>query len=180
LALPVTNSLITFTASTAFSRRRQSRRRGLHHLPAGAELSHIESLAIAKTMTLFEIKKAQKQIFDHVSSAASLSDAASVLVKFVYHLSPDCYFNPVKTVASEWVLRPKNWVGFYFSAGRSGYDPKIIVSLDVWPENLKSEGDSLKIRQGRKPQWSKFTLNNIGQMSDALRLIATAQRYSGA
>jgi hypothetical protein len=131
-----------------------------------------------RTMTNVEIRKAQKQIYDHTSDAGSLSDVASVLVKFVYHLSPDCYFNPVKTVASEWVLRPRNWIAFYFSSGRSGFDPKVIVSLDVWPGNL--EGDTkLEIRQGKMPAWSKFTLNNVGKLRDALHLIAEAHRMSG-
>jgi len=125
-------------------------------------------------MNTIEIKKVQNQIFAHTSAAGLLSDVASVLVKFVYHLSPDCYFDPVKTPASEWVLRPKNWVGFYFSGGRSGCYPKIIVSLDVWPTNLAMEAKKLEIKQGRNRQWSKFTINDIGQVKEALNLIAYA------
>ena len=122
-------------------------------------------------MTPIEIRKAQNQILEHVAEAGSLSDAASVLVKFVYRLSPDSYFESMKSAASEWLLRPKGWIALYFSRGRSGFDPKIIVSIDLWPQNVPAGLDQLKIRQGRKPQWSKFTIGNVRQMKDALALV---------
>lgn len=119
-----------------------------------------------------EIRKAQRQLLDSVTDAGSLSDVASVLVKFVYHRSPDSYFERMNSAASEWVLRPKGWISLYLSTGRSGRDPKIIVSIDLWPENVPTGLDQLEIRQGRTPQWSKFTISHVGQMKDALTLIA--------
>lgn len=93
-------------------------------------------------------------------------------MKFVYHLSPESYFEHMNSAASEWLLRPKGWISLYLSTGRSGYDPKIIVSVDRWPQNVPTELKSLEIRQGRMPQWSKFTISHVGQIKDALTLIA--------
>jgi hypothetical protein len=122
-----------------------------------------------------ELRKAQWQILDHITDAGSLSDIASVLIKFVYHLSPDCYFEPLKGTVSEWILRPKNWIGLYLSTGRSGRRPKIIVSIDLWPQNVPAD-IKIPIRQGRLPQWSKFTVSDIAQLRDALALVAYAKR----
>jgi hypothetical protein len=122
-------------------------------------------------MTPPEIRKAQNQILAHAQDAGSLADVASVLVKFVYGLSPDSYFEPLKSAASEWALHPKRWIALYLSTGRSGRDPKIIVSIDLWPRNVPAGLNHLEIRQGRKPQWSKFTITDVRQIKEALTLI---------
>ena len=129
-------------------------------------------------MTNVELRNAQKQVYNHTSTAGLLSDLAGVLVKFVYHLSPDCYFARTSPIASEWGLRPKNWITFYFSAGRRGSDPKVIVSLHVLPKDLEGY-TSLEIGQGSHPQWSKFTVDSVGKLRETLDSIADAHRLSG-
>ncbi len=130
-------------------------------------------------MTSSERRKAQRQVLEHTSDAGLLSDVASVLVRYVYHLSPDCYFEPVKSASSEWVLRAKNWIGFYFSTGRSGFDSKIIVSIDAYPDTFRRD-TKFEMKPGRKPSWSKFTIKEVGQIKDALHLISETHRLSGS
>jgi len=129
-------------------------------------------------MTNVELRNAQKQVYNHTSAAGVLSDMASVLVKFVYHLSPDSYFGRTSPISSEWGLRPKNWITFYFSAGRRGLDPKVIVWLHVSAKNLE-EYTSLEAVPGRLPQWSKFTVDHVGKLRETLDSIAEARRMSG-
>jgi hypothetical protein len=90
-------------------------------------------------------------------------------------LAPQAYFEPLKSAASEWVLRPTNWIAFYLSVGRSGIDHKIIISADVWRQNIP-EDVKLEIKQGRTPQWSKFQITNVSQILDALSIIDYAKR----
>ena len=126
-------------------------------------------------MTNVELRNSQKQIYNHTSVAGSLADLGSVLVKFVYHLSPNCYFSKNSPVASEWVLKPKNWITLQFSSGRRAADSKVIVSLAVLPKNLEGH-TTLEVTPGSRPEWSKFTVDHVGKLRGALDSIAEAHR----
>ena len=122
-------------------------------------------------MTQSELLKAQNQILAHVGDAGTLSDVANVVIRFVYRLSQTSYFQHMNCAASEWQLRPKSWITLYLSTGRNHSEPKIIISIDLWPQAVPSNLTRLTIRQGRKPQWSKFTISDVRQVKDTLSLI---------
>jgi len=125
-----------------------------------------------------ELRSARQQILDRASDAGDLSDVARVLARYVYHLAPDCYFEPLDGKTSEWVLRPRNWIDFYLSTGRGGYDPKITISIDAYKETFRGD-TAFEMKPGRKPSWSKFTITNVGQIKDAIHLITETHRLSG-
>lgn len=112
-------------------------------------------------------------IFAHLGDAGPLAGVADRVVGLVHELSPQGQFVRVRGAASEWVLKPRSWIGVYLSKGISGHDPKIILSLDAWPVNLR-EVTSLPVAQGRKPQWSKITLRSASDLELAIPAIKFA------
>ena len=122
-------------------------------------------------------QRARTQVQAHIADAGRLSDVASVLIKYIYHLSPECYFERMGGAASEWVLRPQNWIALYLSKGRAGLSGKVIVSVNLSPKDLRAVS-KLDIEPGRFPQWSKFTIKHVSEVKGALEAIEYVHQES--
>src|SRR6266699_5664261 len=97
-------------------------------------------------------------------------NVARLIVDYVYHVSPHCFFEPVLGTRSAWLLKPDSWIALQFG----GY--KITVSVRVLCRELESieSAPDMDVMQGRYRGLARFRIASLTHVPVAFRYIEYA------
>jgi len=117
----------------------------------------------------------RRRIYANAERCGSLRGAALAMIDYVYSFSDpfaeeDAAYFEEKT---EWVLAPDPWVALQFT-----HDRKYVVHVSVGVAGLACRRTDLPIKNGRFPNWTRFSLTSPQQLPAAMLYLEEAYAES--
>lgn len=116
-------------------------------------------------------------IEQEISHMGHLQSSATVIIAYVRAVSKGSEF---RRTSREWTLIPNSWINLRFA--HRNVRNKIIISLRIPSDVLEGlvGTKTIKISNGRFPQSSRITMDNVTQIAATLRCIECAYQTEKA